>query len=259
MERQNSPDSVRAQYQNASRLQTRISIHEKYSVNRQGFGNWIFEQYDLPENARILELGCGDGSMWRDHAQHLPAGAQLILTDFSAGMLAEAQKNVPALPAISFMQADVQAIPFENATFDRAIANMMLYHVPDPDLGISEILRVLKKGGKFYCATYGENGIGAYIQEMLADYGLRNTGNTVFTLQNGASQLRRHFDHVEMRLYEDRLEITDANDFADYILSMTSIMELGGVPRDELLRLINARMKNGVLSVPKEYGLFIAQ
>ncbi len=259
MERQNSPDNVRAQYSNASRLQTRISIHEKYSVNRQGFGNWIFSQYDLPENARILELGCGDGSMWRTHARDLPAGAQLLLTDFSAGMLAEARKNVPEAPNIGFMQADVQSIPFENAAFDRVIANMMLYHVPNPDLGVREVRRVLRPGGKFYCATYGENGVGAYIQDMLADYGAKKTGNTVFTLQNGASQLRRHFDHVEMRLYEDRLEVTDANDFADYILSMTSIMELGGIPRDDLLRLIEARMTGGVLAVPKEYGIFIAE
>lgn len=259
MERQNSPDNVRAQYSNASRLQTRISIHEKYSVNRQGFGSWIFSQYDLPENAHILELGCGDGSMWRNRAQHLPSGAQLLLTDFSAGMLAEAQKNVPDSPNIRFQQVDIQSIPFGNAAFDIVIANMMLYHVPDPDLGISEVRRVLKPGGKFYCATYGENGIGAYIQKMLADYGLKKTGNTVFTLQNGAPQLQKHFDHVEMRLYEDRLEITEPGDFADYILSMTSIMELGGIPRDELTRLIEARMANGILTVPKEYGTFIAE
>ena len=259
MERQNSPDNVRAQYQNALRLQTRISIHEKYSVNRQGFGNWIFSQYDLPENAHILELGCGDGSMWRDHAQHLPAGVQLLLTDFSAGMLAETQKNVPDSPAIRFQQVDIQSIPFESAAFDRVIANMMLYHVPDPDLGICEARRVLKPGGKFYCATYGENGIGAYVADMLAPYGAKKTGNTVFTLQNGASQLQKHFNHVEMRLYDDRLEITEPGDFADYILSMTSIMALGSVPREELLRLIEARMVNGVLTVPKEYGIFIAE
>ncbi|MGN1345538.1 MAG: MerR family transcriptional regulator, partial [Eubacteriales bacterium] len=93
MESIGNAEKVREQYKTAANLQTRISLHAKYSVNRQGFGNWIYEQYRLNEHDCILELGCGDGSMWKTHS--LPTGASLILTDFSEGMLASAKANVP--------------------------------------------------------------------------------------------------------------------------------------------------------------------
>ena len=43
----NDAAAVRAQYGTSGNLSTRISIHEKYSVNKQGFGNWITEHYRL--------------------------------------------------------------------------------------------------------------------------------------------------------------------------------------------------------------------
>ncbi len=42
---------------------------------------------------------------------------------------------------------DVQSLPFADAGFDCVIASWMLYHVPDLDLGVSEIARVLRAGG----------------------------------------------------------------------------------------------------------------
>ena len=45
-------DAVRAQYGTAQRLDTRISIHEKYSVNRTGFANWLFAHCEKSEAKR---------------------------------------------------------------------------------------------------------------------------------------------------------------------------------------------------------------
>ena len=47
-------NAVRAQYGTAQRLDTRISIHNKYSVNRTGFANWLFALCEPPEDARVL-------------------------------------------------------------------------------------------------------------------------------------------------------------------------------------------------------------
>ena len=59
---------------------------------------------------------------------------------------------------------------FKDNSFDIVIANMMLYHVPDIHKGLSEVRRVLKSDGAFYCATYGENGIVEYISSLLESY-----------------------------------------------------------------------------------------
>lgn len=262
MESIRNEKTVREQYKTAANLQTRISIHAKYSVNKQGFGNWIFEQYNMKENDRILELGCGDGSMWKTHA--IPTGASLLLTDFSEGMLDSAKANVPADKRITFGRVDIQNIPYPDDTFDIVIANMMLYHVPDLHKGLAEVKRVLKPGGQFCCATYGEHGITEYVQDLLADYGVKREGNKAFTLQNGADILGTHFDTVEKRLYEDRLEVTETGDLVDYVLSLTGMADFGSiVPRDgtaeDLFRILDAQKKNGIITVPKEYGMFIAQ
>ena len=252
----NERERVKEQYKTSSNLNTRISIHAKYSVNRQGFGNWIFEQYLLRENDRILELGCGNGSMWKDRT--LPGGAELILTDFSEGMLGSARENVGVRENISFRQVDIQEIPYADGSFDAVIANMMLYHVPNLHRGLSEVRRVLKPGGIFYCATYGEHGITEYVQDLLADYGVKKEGNRVFTLQNGAELLGAHFASVEMRRYEDRLEVTETQDLVDYILSLDGMADFRSVTPEELYRVLERQKNNGTLTVPKEYGMFVS-
>ncbi len=252
----NDKTQVKEQYKTSSNLKTRISIHAKYSVNKQGFGNWIYEQYRLRENDRILELGCGNGSMWMDHA--LPDGAELILTDFSEGMLDSARANAGTRKNVSFRQVDIQDIPYPDDSFDVVIANMMLYHVPDLRKGLTEVRRVLKPGGSFYCATTGTHGIAEYVQELLKDYGVNPGVNLSFTLQNGAELLGAHFASVEKRLYEDRLEVTETQDLVEYVLSMNGIADFRAVTAEQLYEILERQKTNGIITVPKEYGMFMA-
>ena len=55
----NDTGIVKEQYENADNLDIRISIHQKYSTNKLGFGTWILNQYKIGAGYRILELGCG--------------------------------------------------------------------------------------------------------------------------------------------------------------------------------------------------------
>lgn len=61
--RMNHASAVKEQYSDSNNLNTRMSIHEKYSVNKLGFGNWLYQQYQLKDSMRILELGCGTGDL----------------------------------------------------------------------------------------------------------------------------------------------------------------------------------------------------
>lgn len=257
METIRTTEHVREQYKTSSNLTSRISIHEKYSVNRQGFGNWLFEQYDFTENCRILELGCGTGGLWLGHT--LPAGCKLILTDFSAGMLEKAQSNLGGAGNIVFRQADIQNIPFDDSTFDFVIANMMLYHVPDIDKALSEVRRVLKPGGTFACATSGENGIAEFVRDLFAESHSIPPITLPFTLQNGEEMLRQHFEKAEIRRYEDHLEVTDLHDLLTYIRTLGSMADFSSVTDEEMLAAFEKHTENGVLTVPKEYGTFLAQ
>ncbi len=250
---------IEKQYQTAGNLNTRISIHAKYSTNKEPFGDWIVSHYEIAPGAKILELGCGTGDMWLNHLDLLEGAKSLTLTDFSAGMLETARKNLPALPKLSYRVVDIQDIPYPEASFDVVIANMMLYHVPDLHKGLSEVRRVLKPGGSFYCATFGIHGIHEYLTDLLGDLGVTGNITDTFTLQNGGASLTQHFSSVVRRDRADGLAITDIRDFADYIYSMTAIANIEAVPRDVLLQKLESRVENGILYVPKEYGMFICK
>lgn len=243
------------QYKNPDRLNRRISIHERYSVNKQGFGNWIFERYRFKTGDSILELGCGTASMWT--GKTMPVGCALCLTDLSEGMLEAARENAAHLLQARFLKADIQAIPFGENAFDHVIAHMMLYHVPDIHRGLAEARRVLKPGGAFYCATYGENGIMAYLSGLLNRFGVRDPLNRRFTLQNGERMLKVHFAEVTRVDYPDALAVTDPEELADYLYSLGSMADLDPAYRPEIIDTLRREMKNGVLTVPKEYGMFI--
>ncbi|MBQ8834264.1 MAG: class I SAM-dependent methyltransferase [Oscillospiraceae bacterium] len=252
-------NNVAKQYKNSDHLNTRISIHDKYSTNKQPFGDWIVSHYEIAPGDHILELGCGTGSMWKNNLHLLSCGARLTLTDFSEGMLEAARTTLAGAESITFRQADIQAIPFPDASFDVVIANMMLYHVPNLHKGLAEVRRVLKPGGKFYCATYGIHGIMEYITDLLRDMNVRGSIGTSFTLQNGGDSLGKQFEKVRRLDREDGLAITDIGDFADYIYSLSGLTNMENVPRQVLLAALESRVENGILYVPKEYGMFICQ
>ena len=181
----NDSATVRKQYSTADRLTTRISIHSKYSVNKQGFGNWITSHYRIREGMSVLELGCGTGEMWVGKDGMIRQCARFILSDFSEGMLNRARETLRDCAGVEYRTIDIQEIPFAERSFDVVIANMMLYHVPDLFRGLREVRRVLKEDGAFYCATYGENGMMAYIADLFSAYHVQEKSNDSFTLQNG--------------------------------------------------------------------------
>lgn len=251
--------NIEVQYKTSENLTTRISIHEKYSTNKQPFGQWIMSHYELSPAFQILELGCGTGDMWKDHLNMLPFDSHLVLSDYSLGMLETAKGNLGIHPQLDYQVIDIQAIPFPDDTFDIVIANMMLYHVPDLHRGLSEVRRVLKPGGKFYCATYGEHGIMEFINDTLRDQGIHGEIGNTFTLQNGAEHLKQHFACVQMEVRDDGLAVTDISDFVDYVMSLSSLTGIVGNSREDLYQAFQEKAINGILYVPKEYGMFICK
>lgn len=255
----NDKEVVEKQYQSAQNLNTRISIHDKYSVNKQGFGNWLVSHYAITEGMRVLELGCGTGDTWKSNGGLVNKCAELVLTDISEGMIEAARHNLSGFDNVTYRVVDIQDIPFASDSFDIVIANMMLYHVPDLSKGLAEVKRVLRNGGRFHCATYGENGIIQYIADLLKPYGAKDTTNKNFTLQNGRQILTRHFSEIEMREYIDSLAVTKIDDILDYLASLTGMTTINGIDRDTVKKVLEQNTVDGVLKVPKEYGTFICK
>lgn len=255
----NQNRAVQEQYKTANNLDKRISIHTKYSTNKMGFGNWIFSHYNIVPNIQILELGCGTGDIWKLHLDLLDNGNRLYLTDFSEGMISVAKNNLGKSENIVYDVVDIQNIPYKDNSFDIVIANMMLYHVPNLEKGLCEVKRVLKNSGYFYCATYGINGIVPYIAGLLKEYGISDTTNKNFTLQNGNDILKKYFSNIKRLDYEDSLAVTDIDDLIDYIYSLSGMVSIAKIKRLDLKKVLESHTVNGVLNIPKEYGMFICR
>ncbi len=251
-------DRVKTLYVDKDTLSIRIGLHNKYSVNKYGFGNWIFDQIEFKSGCKVLELGCGTGNLWLGKDERIPSDAAITLTDFSPLMVQKCSEQFKANPIFTFMQADIQDLPFESGTFDIVIANHMLYHVPDIDKALSEVRRVLKTDGLFYASTTAK-----HTMRELHDVYITFKGRIqfsfadmlTFTLDNGTEMLSRYFDDIEIRRYEDALEITEAEDLMDYIASYNTIPD---EHRDDLLSTLqDLRGPNGTIHISKEQGIFV--
>ena len=119
--------------------------------------------------------------------------------------------------------------------------------------------RVLKTGGIFYCATFGENGVVDYLASLFKDEINQDLENKTFTLQNGKSQLSMYFDSVETLLYDDELQVTSIDDLVKYIQSFKGISEIGSLEENVIRKRLEMHFHKGMLIIPKEYGMFIAR
>ena len=256
-------EAVKRQYATPERLNVRIAFQQRFSQNQYGFAPWLMDQYDFPPNARVLELGCGTGGMWQGRQALIDGFDELMLTDFSEGMLQDAQRNLQGMRGIQFRLADIQNLPFADDSYDFVIANMMLYHVPDRPKAIAEVRRVLKPGGTFVCATYGEDGIAPYLKRMMDGIVSMKSPNANFTLQNGAALLREQFEEVERRDYPDHFEVDDADAVVSYLMSMTDMLITQGdaISIGLVKAVVQACMdaEGGKLKIPKEYGTFVCR
>jgi SAM-dependent methyltransferase len=255
------------QYKTSANLTARIELHRRFSTNPYGWHSWVFDQLNLQPRTRVLEVGGGPGTVWRENANRLPDNVSICLSDFSRGMVAEAKAGLRADARFTFVNADVQAIPFPTDTFDIVIANHMLYHVPNLALGIHELARVTRPGGRVYAATNGLNHM-FELHELVAEFDPENasamTSNLFarrFGLENAPEIMGRVLARVERRSYDDALWVTDPQALTDYVWSLSGSGRFGNLdhPRAEAFTaFVRAKIESaGGLHIRKEAGLAI--
>lgn len=258
------PDYVNQQYRDGSKLNARIRLHQLFSVNKQGWQRWLFEQIKFTPDSRVLELGCGTGELWLENSERIPAGLEIVISDFSEGMVAQVQENLKNLKtSFKYKVIDAQSIPFEEDQFDIVIANHMLFHLPDREKGLSEIKRVLKPNGWLYASTIGGSNL-KEINELVTRFepGFSNWNNLAldsFSLDNGEAQLEHFFSKVSLCRYNDSLRVTDPKPLIDYILS--GRLQLSEEQKGELVKFVDHEFgdNGGAFIVTKDSGVFAAR
>ncbi|WP_270600611.1 MerR family transcriptional regulator [Faecalicoccus pleomorphus] len=254
--------SIVEQYKNSNNLNVRISLHDQFSTNKTGWFNWLFKQIDFSEVNRLLEIGCGNGKLWENRTIDL-RNREIFLSDISEGMVYEVRKKLGK--DYNCIVADCQAIPFKDGYFDTVIANHVLFYIQNVDKGLSEIYRVLKNNGTFYCSTYGKEHM-KEITELVQSFNSKvelsqNSLFDIFGIENGETILKKYFKSVQFIQYEDSLIVDQAQPLVDYIMSCHGNQNEILGPKiskfKEYVELIIS--KNGNITITKQAGLFICK
>jgi ubiquinone/menaquinone biosynthesis C-methylase UbiE len=101
-----------------------------------------------------LEIGCGTGFFLLNLMQAgVIAADGGHVTDISPGMVEVAQRNAKQLGfEVDGRVADAESLPYDDASFDLVVGHAVLHHIPDVELALREVLRILKPGGRFVFA-----------------------------------------------------------------------------------------------------------
>ncbi|MEE8390914.1 MAG: methyltransferase domain-containing protein [Anaerolineae bacterium] len=109
------------------------------------FSDWRKRAWSLVQGQKVLEVGVGTGK----NIPYYSPGAHVTGVDLSEKMLARARRKAERLESpVTLVQMDVQTLDFPDDAFDNAIATCVFCSVPDPILGLQEIARVVKPGGR---------------------------------------------------------------------------------------------------------------
>lgn len=102
-------------------------------------------------NDKVLECACGTGMISRHIA---PCCQNLTATDFSQGMLRQAEKNCRKFNNVTFRQANIMRLEFPDNSFDKVVAGNVIHLLDDPKGALKELERVCKPGGMIIVPTY---------------------------------------------------------------------------------------------------------
>ncbi len=274
-------NTLKAQYQNATNISARIRLHKLYATNKQGWFPWVYEQCHITDSMHILEIGCGNGALWKENFPLIPAQCEIVLNDISEGMLRDTRREIASLEQdapvknfsatnsatdttrFTFDAFDCHSIPYGDQTFDLIIANHVLFYCDDLNMVLEEVRRVLKPNGYFICSTYGASHM-QEITHLVQDFHPQITLSADhlyerFGLENGATLLAPYFSTIEMRTYNDGLLVTESEPLIEYILSCHGNQNQYILDRYKDFHAFVSRKTKKGFSITKNAGIFVCE
>jgi len=202
----NDPSAVARQYAREENLEARRSLY----ANAEGPDPREVAFQAVAECApdRVIEVGGGPGELAARIADELPC--EVVMVDVSPRMVELARAR-----GVDAHVGDVQELSFESDSFDCAVAAWMLFHVPDIDRGLAELARVLRHGGRLVVVTNSAD----HLSELRAIAGTA-AWKRVFTRENGAEAIGRHFSQIERRDADGWVTIEDDETIRRFVASL---------------------------------------
>jgi len=131
----------------------------------------------VQQGTKMIDIATGPGYVAAAAAKR---GAKIAGVDFSAAMIAQAQRNVPD---VEFRQGDAEQLPFDKGVFDAAVMNFGILHLARPEQALAEACRVLRVGGSFAFTAWAKPEEAVGFQIVLK--AIEQFGNLTVSLPEG--------------------------------------------------------------------------
>lgn len=119
-------------------------------------GETLCEAVDLRSNERVLDVACGNGNATLAAARRF---ARVTGTDYVPALIESAAGRARAEGlTIDFREADAEALPFEDGTFDVVLSTFGVMFAPNQPVAAGELLRVCRHGGRIGLANWTPDG-----------------------------------------------------------------------------------------------------
>jgi ubiquinone/menaquinone biosynthesis C-methylase UbiE len=114
-----------------------------------GASNWLFDQLDLPRGARVIEIGCGPQGCLELLAERVGPQGTVVGLERSADAVALARQFVAEhhQDNVEVLHGDARATGLPCASFDLAMARLVLVNVSEPEQIVAEMVALVRPGG----------------------------------------------------------------------------------------------------------------
>lgn len=131
-------------------------------------GETLCESLDLRSGQRVLDVAAGNGNATLAAARRF---ADVMSTDYVGTLLDQGRERARAEKlAVTFQEADAEALPFADASFDIVLSVFGVMFAPDHEKTASELLRVCRRGGKIGIANWTPEGFIGQLFKTIGKY-----------------------------------------------------------------------------------------
>lgn len=130
--------------------------YDRFSRYLEGGAREFYERLAVPPGSRLLDVGCGSGQLALMAAKD---GLDVTGVDIASNLIERARARAQAEGLrVRFEEADAEALPFEDASFDAVVSLIAAMFAPRPDFVAKELLRVCTPGGTIAMANWTPQG-----------------------------------------------------------------------------------------------------
>lgn len=131
-------------------------------------GEMLCEAVDLRSTERVLDVAAGNGNATLAAARRF---AEVVSTDYVGALLERGKERAKAdRLAVTFQEADAEALPFPDRSFDVVLSTFGVMFTPNQEQAAKEMLRVLKPGGRIGLANWTPEGFIGQLFKTIGKY-----------------------------------------------------------------------------------------